>query len=173
MEGDRSGGAQGFSLIKQSLQAPSSPNTQQDIIIVKTRKRSHDEQNEDAPQHPYFKRQAVPENRPSTVHKPRHLACPFFKKDPRRHWGCASFKTNNAKLSHFKQHIYRKHTMPHFCLLCGTQFEDPHLRDVHVRAGCRQSVEFFKPDGITMKQRDDMNLRSNPVLKRSGMPYLT
>lgn len=106
------------------------------------------------------KRQFPPKGKSPHFDKSRTLACPFFKKDPRRHWDCANFKAKDSKISHVKQHIYRKHTRPHFCAICGTEFEDPRLCDEHMRAGCLSPRAFLAPDGITIQQRNELSHRS-------------
>lgn len=107
----------------------------------------------------------------STRPRPLPLACPFFKKDPRRHWDCASYKANNSKLSHVKQHIYRSHNRPYFCPLCGTEFQDPQLCDAHIRTGCPSPGPFLEPDGITTQQRTDLSRRPSSKLSVEAQWY--
>lgn len=128
-------------------------------IMATTKRKLQGQNGDNERQEQRIKVRALPRNeKPATV-KVQPLACPFFKKNPRRHWDCVNFKTKDAKISHIKQHIYRKHTRPHICPFCGQEFKDPHLRDKHLRVGCPQPRPFLEPDGITMDQRNALNKR--------------
>lgn len=90
------------------------------------------------------------------------LACPFYKKDPRRYWKCARFRSN--RISHVKQHIYRSHKQPPaYCTFCGSTFADPGSRDRHVAAGCVPQPH-NEPDGITLFHRQMLADRVPPHL---------
>lgn len=141
----------------QPCHKPPSLHVQQ-TLTPHTRKCHNDEEDHTRP----IKRRVSSKVESPGLGKP--LACPFFKKDPSRHWDCANFKAKYSKISHIKQHIYRTHTRPHCCPLCGTAFEHPRLRDEHIRAGCLQSRPFLESDGITIEQRNELNRRSTSKL---------
>lgn len=125
--------------------------------MAKTKRRYQGEESDDGPQEHCIKGSASPKITNPTAVRFQALACPFFKKDPARHWDCASFKT--TKISHVKQHTYRKHTRPHLCPICGTQFKEPRMCDIHLRTGCSRPRPFLDPDGITIDQRNALNKR--------------
>ncbi|KAI1423166.1 hypothetical protein F5Y12DRAFT_759136 [Xylaria sp. FL1777] len=64
----------------------------------------------------------------------RPLACPFHKKDPQRHQGCAKYTLRRIK--DVKQHIYRLHCKPElYCSRCFQNFKCFNERDHHIREG--------------------------------------
>lgn len=80
------------------------------------------------------------------------LACPYFKKDPRRHKACCGF--GGLKISYVKQHLGRNHNLPLHCPVCISEFADERSRDEHIRArSCEQVENHQAPDGITLEQR--------------------
>ncbi|KAL1879295.1 hypothetical protein Daus18300_001876 [Diaporthe australafricana] len=86
------------------------------------------------------------------------LACPYFKKDPRRHRACCGFGAK--KISYMKGHIYRKHAIPIYCPVCRQSFENLQLRDDHSRERSCIPVDGPQPsDGITSEQRDWLHQR--------------
>lgn len=98
--------------------------------------------------------------RPNTVGKKRRkmmpldtqLACPYFKKDPRRHRACCGY--GGQKLSYVKQHLNRNHTVALYCPVCILYFPDERLRDEHIRArSCEPLEDQEAPEGITLEQR--------------------
>lgn len=98
--------------------------------------------------------------RPSTTAKKRRkmmpldtqLACPYFKKDPRRHRACCGY--GGQKLSYVKQHLNRNHTIALYCPVCILYFPDERLRDDHIRArSCEPLEDHQPPEGITLEQR--------------------
>lgn len=103
----------------------------------------------------------------SSVGRRQLLACPFFKKDPRRHWDCASWKDDTV--SHVKQHIFRSHFMPYFCVQCGDEFKTLHLLHAHIRNDCSRSFE--EPDSITMEQNTKLRSRFSAKLNVQAQWY--
>ncbi|KAF6805617.1 hypothetical protein CMUS01_14573 [Colletotrichum musicola] len=92
----------------------------------------------------------------------RHLACPFWKRDPENHRHC--YKKVLSRVKYVKQHLYRFHEAPISCACCGAEFPDERLRDEHVRARRCLVVErpgFFS-GGLTRAQRLEVSRRANP-----------
>lgn len=86
------------------------------------------------------------------------LACPYLKKDPRRHSACCGF--GFSKISYMKAHLYRKHAIPIYCQICKRSFENVQLRDDHSRdRNCELIENIHTPDGITPEQRDWLHQR--------------
>lgn len=80
------------------------------------------------------------------------LACPYFKKDPRRHRACCGY--GGRKISYVKQHLARNHNLPLHCPVCISEFTDERSRDEDFRArSCEQVENHQAPDGITLEQR--------------------
>lgn len=100
--------------------------------------------------------------------KERMLACPFYKKDPLRHWKCIGFASR--KISYVKQHIYRSHEQPPYCPSCGTTFDNPDARDVHILAGCIRQP-FTPLDGYTLQQRNALGQRVSSSLSLEDQWY--
>lgn len=102
---------------------------------------------------------ASPEGSRSTGKKRRktmpletQLACPYFKKDPRRHRACCGY--GGQKLSYVKQHLNRNHTISLYCPVCLAYFPDERVRDEHIIARtCERLGNQQAPEGITMEQR--------------------
>lgn len=78
------------------------------------------------------------------------LACPFFKKDPRRHRACCGF--GGQKISYVKQHLNRNHTVSLYCPVCMLYFTDERRRNEHIIARNCERVH-QEPEGITLDQR--------------------
>lgn len=78
------------------------------------------------------------------------LACPFFKKDPRRHRACCGF--GGQKISYVKQHLNRNHTVSLYCPVCMLYFTDERRRNEHIIARNCERVH-KEPEGITQDQR--------------------
>lgn len=88
----------------------------------------------------------------------KSLACPYLKKDYRRHWDCRGF--GFTKVSYMKAHLYRKHAIPIYCPICQQSFENVQLRDSHSRErNCEPIENVEAPDGITSEQRDWLHQR--------------
>ncbi|KAF6817944.1 hypothetical protein CSOJ01_02081 [Colletotrichum sojae] len=100
---------------------------------------------------------------PSPTTAGRHLACPFWKRDPENHRHC--YKKVLSRVKYVKQHLYRFHEAPISCACCGAEFPDERLRDEHVRARRCLVVErrgpFFS-GGLTRAQRLEVSRRANP-----------
>lgn len=88
----------------------------------------------------------------------KSLACPYFKKDSRRHRACCGF--GFSKISYMKAHIYRRHAIPIYCPVCRESFDNVQLRDDHSRErNCEAVQNGIAPDGITSEQRDWLHQR--------------
>ncbi|ROV94102.1 hypothetical protein VMCG_08209 [Cytospora schulzeri] len=89
------------------------------------------------------------------------LACHFCKRNPRRYLRCCNFGA--GKISHVKQHIYRRHFVDVYCPRCMQQFDDVSSRDEHTRLGtCQLRDILSRPDGITSEQRGWLSRRMSP-----------
>ena len=62
--------------------------------------------------------------------RPRFIACPFWKLDPRKHWDCFSKRITN--ISYAKQHLNRRHTPEIYCQRCFYIFDEEELLESHV-----------------------------------------
>lgn len=81
--------------------------------MARTKRNLRGQDGDEQRQKQYLKPRSLSKSEKPAAVKFQALACLFLKKDPRRHWDCASFKTKDAKVSHIKQHIYPKRTTPH------------------------------------------------------------
>lgn len=52
----------------------------------------------------------------------KSFACPYLKRDPGKFKECCRLKL--SRISDVKSHLHRKHTPPHYCLLCQAIFPD-------------------------------------------------
>lgn len=148
LEGIRghNGGKKGSSSAKGGKKATGDGNCQDS-----KRKRADNSDEQDTDTNP---------ERPSTAARKRRkmmpldtqLACPYFKKDPRRHRACCGY--GGQKLSYVKQHLNRNHTIALYCPVCILYFPDERLRDEHIRArSCEPLEDHQAPEGITLEQR--------------------
>lgn len=100
----------------------------------------------------------------------KSLACPYLKKDYRRHWDCRGF--GFTKISYTKAHLYRKHAIPIYCPICRQSFENVQLRDSHNRErNCEPIQNVEAPDGITSEQRDWLHQRGLRNFRREEQWY--
>ncbi len=100
--------------------------------------------------------QSLKRHRKNPETRGRGLACPFFKRNLQRHIECLNFKA--TKISHVKQHLYRKHK-PIYCPCCMATFQDEHSRDLHSRERSCQSQPLREPDSITNLQEEQLRRR--------------
>lgn len=92
-----------------------------------------------------------------------HLACPFAKKDPVRWRAC--YRHELSKISYVKQHLYRVHLQPLYCLRCGTTFEQQEDLSDHLTSSTACEVRpFTTPEGLTMEQRQRLSERLSSKL---------
>ena len=89
------------------------------------RQREDDEDNERGPP----RKRAKPFD-PLNPEKPKFLACPFWKLNPREH--CSCFFKKMTKIAYVKQHLTRRHTSGLYCQRCFMIFENEHNLDRHV-----------------------------------------
>ncbi|KAK4164611.1 hypothetical protein QBC43DRAFT_317241 [Cladorrhinum sp. PSN259] len=82
------------------------------------------------------------------------LACPFYQRDPLRHRkdrSCAG--PGWPSIHRVKEHIYRQHARPLFCIRCGHQFKADAELTAHVLSPEACTVRGFRPpDGFTQDQ---------------------
>ena len=95
------------------------------------------------------------------------LACPFWKRDPRKHCSCHRLKL--TKINYVKQHLSRKHTPEFYCERCYAIFSDGTSHDEHVLAvvPCQRPLN-ARLEGITHAQNFQLIKKSNPKLSIEG-----
>lgn len=81
----------------------------------------------------------------------KYLACPLFRKDPRRYAACA--KSRLRRIRDVKQHMRRKHTRPeYYCPTCWETYSGPDERDNHlIQRSCNAS-DALSPPWISQEQ---------------------
>ncbi|KAH6990137.1 hypothetical protein EDB80DRAFT_729555 [Ilyonectria destructans] len=91
------------------------------------------------------------------------LACPYYKKDKFKHKLCLrDFKLKRIK--DVKQHLCRKHIQPHFCPLCGQEFETKGDERDHIRTQSCSRQEYQEPEGITDDHKDKFSSRVDRMM---------
>lgn len=91
------------------------------------------------------------------------LACPYYKKDKFKHKLCLrDFKLKRIK--DVKQHLCRKHVQPHFCPLCGQEFETKRDEQDHIRTQSCSRQEYQEPEGITDDHKDKFSSRVDRMM---------
>lgn len=81
----------------------------------------------------------------------KYLACPLFRKDPRRYAACA--KCRLRRIRDVKQHMRRKHKRPEFyCPTCWETYSRPDERDVHLMERSCNASDGSGPPWITQEQ---------------------
>lgn len=142
---------------KSSLPSASTARSSNHQQPKSKRKRVNNTDTEDSDSRP--SKLCITEKRSRKV-MPLHklLACPYFKKQSRRHRACCGF--GFTKISYVKAHIYRKHAISIYCPVCQRPFDNVQLRDDHSRErSCEPAENFNAPDGITSEQRDWLHQR--------------
>lgn len=85
------------------------------------------------------------------------LACPFYKFDPVRYRRCHAHVLKRN--SYVKQHLFRAHRQPPYCIICLEALPgDEALKD-HLRAQQCQKREYVPPDGINPEQERKLKSR--------------
>jgi len=117
----------------------------------------------------------------------KFLACPFWKKNPRAHRDCFTYKLSRIK--DVKQHLARQHTPIH-CERCLKVFEDRRSKSSHFESDepCVRG-QHGELDGVTNEQNEDLRRKSKrgqteaeqwyaiwhilfPSLSRPDSPYM-
>ncbi|KAK0648714.1 hypothetical protein B0T16DRAFT_408654 [Cercophora newfieldiana] len=117
----------------------------------------------------------------------KFFACPFWKKNPRAHRDCFSYKLSRIK--DVKQHLARQHTPIH-CERCLKVFRDRHTKWSHFESDepCSRGLH-GELDGITNEQSEDLRKKSKrgqteseqwfavwqvlfPAISRPDSPYM-
>lgn len=91
--------------------------------------------------------------------RPRFIACPFMKLDPRKHKDCFSKKITN--IGYVKQHLTRTHTPSLYCPRCFLIFDDEDLYEHHnsmIDACTRNPLK--RLEGISLAQRSRLSQKS-------------
>ncbi|KAI1466460.1 uncharacterized protein F4812DRAFT_434115 [Daldinia caldariorum] len=99
---------------------------------------------EDSNREGSWAKQDAPSDNGSRCSRKRWLACPWYKKDPLKHSGCAKYKL--LRIKDVKQHICRRHTNPSTYYIRGRS--------------CTPSTE-SELDGLSEKQRRKLNQNAN------------
>jgi hypothetical protein len=88
------------------------------------------------------------------------FACPFAKRYPHRYHKCYSYTLKDV--ARVKYHLFRDkvHRLPIYCPTCSERFSLEDIRDEHVRASNCAMKPQVKWEGITAKQREQLNKRS-------------
>lgn len=90
--------------------------------------------------------------------KPRFLACPFWKLDPKKHWEC--FLKKITTVSYVKQHLSRRHTPALYCQTCFAIFDDEALLESHILCRSCERNPLESLDGISTIQSRKLSGKS-------------
>ncbi|KAK8051634.1 hypothetical protein PG993_003019 [Apiospora rasikravindrae] len=90
----------------------------------------------------------------------KHMACPFWKRDARRHRDC--FKLKLDGIARVKQHLSRSHYSESHCERCKLVFASNSARENHLRFEQCQWRGSDALEGISHKQRNDLSKKSKP-----------
>ncbi|KAK8028487.1 hypothetical protein PG991_005543 [Apiospora marii] len=88
------------------------------------------------------------------------LACPFWKRDPRRHRDCFTLKLDG--IPRVKQHLSRSHYSENHCERCKAIFWSNASRENHLRHEQCQWRGQDALEGLTHQQRHDLSRKSKP-----------
>ncbi|KZL81408.1 hypothetical protein CI238_00428 [Colletotrichum incanum] len=91
------------------------------------------------------------------------LACPFYKKDGRKHHKCLQLQL--SRIRDVKQHLSRIYIQPHFYPSCAVIFRALKDQREHIRPRTCDNGNFQPPDGITQDQQKDLSARVNRKLQ--------
>jgi hypothetical protein len=96
----------------------------------------------------------------------KSLACPYLKLGPIKYRKCCANK--HTRIRDVKQHLYRRHTPPHYCQRCFSTFEDEASMKRHVDVGTCQTEDPTILDGISYHQRQLLGRKSKAGLNEEG-----
>lgn len=99
----------------------------------------------------------------TTVTQRKLFACPFWKKEARKHRDCFSMKL--SRIRDVKQHLLRRHTPEFYCQRCFTIFKDRNTLTLHVMGTDRC------PSGLGQKLDGISNEQSLALRKKSKREY--
>lgn len=88
------------------------------------------------------------------------LACPFWKRDARRHRDCFTLKLDG--IPRVKQHLSRSHYSENHCERCKAIFGSNASREDHLRYEQCQWRGQDALEGLTHQQRHDLSRKSKP-----------
>jgi hypothetical protein len=97
------------------------------------------------------------------------FACPFLKKNHRRHGACGGKVL--SRIQDVKQHLARCHRMPIYCGRCGGVFRSEAARDEHLQEDERCTKQKPEHDGITADQLAQLAKKSDSSLSREQQWY--
>ncbi|KAI1146344.1 hypothetical protein F4825DRAFT_440960 [Nemania diffusa] len=111
-----------------------SPSLSSESTISPTKRRQKGSFSEDYKDDGGENRRLIRRGRSSRDNSTKLFACPFHKKDPRRHQDCGRYTLSRIK--DVKQHVYRLHCKPElYCSRCYKSFKRANQRDYHIREG--------------------------------------
>lgn len=90
--------------------------------------------------------------------RPRFIACPFWKLNPRKHWECFSKKITN--IGYVKQHLTRRHTPSLYCQRCFRLFDNEELHDQHIVSAVCTRNPLQRLEGISQVQSSQLSRKS-------------
>ena len=94
------------------------------------------------------------ESRGSESTEAQRFACPFYKRRPHQYQACCNLQAK--KISHVKQHIWRKHLQPIHCPICRIAFANTNLRVIHVETRTCQAPPQVEVEWITPAQEREL-----------------
>lgn len=89
------------------------------------------------------------------------LACPYFKKDPKRHGHCG--KRLLKRIRDVKQHLTRVHTSARYCQRCHVTFKDDESMNAHIYQ-CDRQDSSSASEVISYQQHLELARKSKPSL---------
>ncbi|RSM06168.1 hypothetical protein CDV31_009265 [Fusarium ambrosium] len=99
----------------------------------------------------------------SSWEKPRSLACPFWKRDPRQHCECFLKKITNV--SYVKQHLSRRHTPTFYCQRCFMIFDNAASHSQHIFGEPCTPRPLARLDGISPEQSLELMKKSKGTVE--------
>ena len=101
---------------------------------------------------------------------PHPLACPFYKRNPKRYHACAGVVNIHNSRS-VRQHVLSDHLAPIYCPICSSHFPSAISRDEHIRARSCPERELTAEaiEGATDDQVEKLLQWEAPRRSRRGM----
>ncbi|KAI0133028.1 hypothetical protein F4776DRAFT_625812 [Hypoxylon sp. NC0597] len=88
----------------------------------------------------------------------RHIACPFYIRDPDQHAKCLT-RANLREIKDVKQHLWNAHRLPPYCPICGEIFSTTVSSDNHIRRRSCTPRGVPCPEGINLQQMQQLARR--------------
>lgn len=99
--------------------------------------------------------------RNSSPDRKKVLACPYFKKDPKKHRQCG--KRLLKRIRDVKQHLTRAHTSARYCQRCHATFQDDESMNAHIYQ-CDHQDSSSASEVISYQQHLELARKSKPSL---------